>query len=722
MKKILLGFILFLPLMASATTTFPSSGIDYDTSTITIDGPSGAICLGVNISAGHSFSLTQLGFTAAKHLIDNFGNWNVSGNRCFQSIENADGNEGEGVYVLDIEIKDNAGNTFTLPSSQVFNITSATPDVDTSSFAVECGVATANNEDNCDITLALVDKFGNNVLQDMLDVKIYTPDDEASDDANISTKFRSGLRVNGTTLLSSSFATAFHWYFANPPELSLTALAPSIKQVPINIGTGPYFLSTVVSRDIDFKLRDVKEINTDGSVSLSSIPDLTVDASLRFNVPLEILPGFTDSNITLFSNVKMNNVLKNVDDSTKITGLTSLESTFESISEHEFYDELLPPAVLPSLPAENLDTTFTFSLGEVTEGEEKLITKQIWPGPNSSTTAETISLITTASYVLEGQTIKYPAGAIGALIEEKLIDANLTAPYPTIVGWNVNGVGTKNIGMSVEGIVSGNTDQMYLVGGDDNQITAISSLHSMDIREEIIKNGYRLVRNATDIKTTALAFDWNDFSTQDVVVVDLSDQIGAPDTTLTLTADTLPTGKNTLIVLNGNVLIPGDLTYATAADSFGLILLRDEAGPEPLLGNIFVGSAVKELNGTLFADGAFFSGNSVSLANANTNAGGSRSNQLLLVGTLFAKNTIGGSRRTDTATNGLFTPWGIDIPGAIAQRYDLHNVRTYDPDVDTGCAEISAGVCDPNDAAFVLRVDGKITLDPPPGFLTKNTH
>jgi len=698
MKKILLGFILFLPIIASATN-FPQSGIDYDISTMTITGPLGAKCLTQPISpSGHAFSLTQLGFEDSISTLDTFGDWSIAAQQCFQAA---------GDYNLDIELFDLAGNASDVLSEE-FHITSDTPNEEASSFSVMCSSgATANNVDDCSVDLTLQDKFGNFVQQAMPTTTIFAPLGAISGDANLGIGFREGLRVGGLPFLT---ALSFPWDGITPSSLSITALAPTIEEVDLGITT----LSSIVARSIDFQVNNMRSIALNGLITATPVSFTDLSASFLFK-PIEIVPGFEQTTIALGTDdtIEMNNILY-----VSSPGLIDdVISNFTSISDHIFMDT--PEDITGGLLNENV------FFEDVINEETKLVGKIIYPGDQYDT-PEDISLTTIANYTFGTTSIRYPAGATGEPIADALIAAGYSSPlFPSIVGWNEFGVGMKNIGMSVEGTVAGNTDEMYLVGGDDNNITALSSTHEMDIREEIIKNSYRLVRNAADIKDdVSIAFDWSEFAgvnEKDVIVYDLSDKTGAA-TTLTLTAHNLPLGKKTLIVLNGNVLITGDLTYSDPAiSSFGLVLLRDEAGPQPVLGNIFVKSSVQKINGTLFADGGFFSGDTVSLTNANTdNGSNNRSKQLLLLGTLFAKNTIGGSRRVD-ATGDYFTPWGTTSTKDIAKRYDLHEIRNYDSDVDPANC-VGHPTCDPNNAAFVLRMDGKVNLASPPGFRTQNTH
>jgi hypothetical protein len=691
MKKILFGFGILLPFLALATT-FPSSGIDFATSSILITGPSGASCLQEDLP--QTFSLEEMGISETTTTLSDFGDWSDDAKRCFQQA---------GTYTMEITIFDKAGNTTSLPE-ETFIITSATPDENTSGFAVTCSNTVANASDTCDIELRLRDEFNNDVVQSLPGIELSAPLTEDEEDANLKTKFRAGLRIQGSDFIPANPIT-FSWNSTSPFATTLSAIAPSIQQV--STGITDTYLASVVNRTIPFSLDNLSEINTNGSVSSSHFSFSDLPVSLRFDAPVAIVPGFEEERISFGDPIVMNSTV----DRPGAIPADSITSILKSISSHLFLDPAAVPDENGALPGgDPLNETFIFA--PVVNEDIKSIEKIIF-ADNAFDEPKNISLITDASYSLAGEEVQYPAGAIG----QPLVDAAEDDGYPitSVVGFNLTGVDIRNIGVSIEGIVIGDYDQMYLVGGDKNKITALSSLHSVDIREKIIKNAYQLIRNATNIKTDATEFNWNLFDTQDVVVLDLSDKDLA-NATLTLPQHDLPSGQKTLIVVNGNVLFTGNHEYAdTSNDSFGLILLRDKAGPEPERGNIFVHSDVQKLSGTLFADGSFFNGDTASVASANS---GARIKQLRLIGSLLARNTVGGSRRVGAGY--FFTPW--DTTGlAKAKQYDLHEIRQFDYDDDAtrdaNCVKNGAD-CEENIAAFIMRLDQKSTLLPPPGFLT----
>lgn len=692
MKKILFGFGIFLPLLTLATS-FPSSGIDFTASSISITGPAGARCLQQNLP--HTFSLEEMGISETTTTLSDFGDWNDEAKRCFQRA---------GTYTMEISIFDTAGNRTSLPET-TFVITSATPNQSTSGFNVTCNNTVANASDTCNIELRLRDQFSNDVVQPLSGIELSAPLEEDPEDANLATQFRAGLRIQGSDFIPAN-PILFSWDNADPFSTTLSAIAPSIHRV--NTGITNTYLASVVNRTVPFSLANLSEIDTDGSVSSSRFSFSELPVSLRFDAPIAIVPGFEQERISFGDPIVMTSVV----DRPGSIPADSVTSLLKSVSAHLFLDPTAVPDENGALPSgDPLNETFIFA--PVVNEDMRLVEKIIF-AENAFDEPKNISLITDADYSLAGMNVKYPAGAIG----QPLVDAAQDDGFPveSVVGFNLTGVDIRNIGVSIEGIVIGDYDQMYLVGGDKNKITALSSLHSVDIREKIIKNAYQLIRNATDVKTDATEFNWNLFDTQDVVVVDLSEK-DLTNATLTLPAHSLPSGQKTLIVVNGNVLFTGNHEYAnTSTDSFGLILLRDKAGPEPERGNIFVHSDVQKLEGALFADGSFFNGDTADITTANT---GTREKQLRLIGSLLSRNTVGGSRRVGAGY--FFTPW--DTAGLQkAKRYDLHEIRQFDYDDvtnrDANCVK-NVATCEENIAAFIMRLDQKSTLLPPPGFLTE---
>ena len=254
-------------------------------------------------------------------------------------------------------------------------------------------------------------------------------------------------------------------------------------------------------------------------------------------------------------------------------------------------------------------------------------------------------------------------------------------------------------GADIEGSIL--QSQSVFVTRFDSSATVGGST-ARDARQQITENGFRLMRGATTktVAHTVVASDW----TSDVLVV-------KGDATIT---DALViSGRKTLVVLNGNLKINNNITYANSAtDSFGVIVLTQTplTTYDAAKGNIFVNPSVQHLDGIFFSEGTFASHDGSNIVTSGSEK------QLVLVGSLFSRNTLGGSvtsLKTGPNTGKYETPWGVVDTEDDAQPYDLHLVRQFPG--GTNCDDTS-GSCDANEASFVIRLDGKASELPPPGF------
>jgi|GEM_PF-4123046 len=253
--------------------------------------------------------------------------------------------------------------------------------------------------------------------------------------------------------------------------------------------------------------------------------------------------------------------------------------------------------------------------------------------------------------------------------------------------------------------------------------TNVGGSHVRDIRETINENAIRLMRGNTPLtedqtfnNTTPLTFPLNG--------------VRVVQGNVTLENDIIISGRKTLVVQNGNLIIKGNISYDDPeTDSLGIMVVTTlpqttyTAGQ----GNILVHSNVQHLVGTYFAEGALLTSDDG--VNIKDPTGSTK--QLLLEGTLFTQNTLGGGRAPldNDEANGFGTPWGNTVnpnvgdlglgltPRAVAQRFDLHFIRQYKPILGHTCFKPDGNNClDDNDASFVIRIDGKASELPPPGF------
>ncbi len=247
------------------------------------------------------------------------------------------------------------------------------------------------------------------------------------------------------------------------------------------------------------------------------------------------------------------------------------------------------------------------------------------------------------------------------------------------------------------------------------------------------------------------------------------------------------TGKHTVIIENANLLITGNIEYENEADdSWAFVLLNDaevfmpefektaesdkgflKPGQE-FYGNIYVNAGVREMVGTYFADGAFTSTLKTGtdydtdrpslLDDVERGKSGDFKQQLVLTGSLFTQNTIGGSKlgkaeqEDGTEVSGIVDPWGRsfdlfadrDRATKEARIFDLHFVRQFaysDTDTVDGTVTNNSGQCsivagtdekinDPegdggcysNKNSFVIRLDQKVSTQTPPGFDTSFSY
>lgn len=320
--------------------------------------------------------------------------------------------------------------------------------------------------------------------------------------------------------------------------------------------------------------------------------------------------------------------------------------------------------------------------------------------------------------------VSIAGGNLGSEIEgDDLFSSNISGAVAAdfseaksiVVGADIEGqVLTKGVNYVFQ-----NKDRDNIVG--ESRLLRIGGINAVDIREEVTRNAYELTRGVSpeiDYNLTNL-----DFTNQSIFyfkggTVKLSGNIK---------------GIGTIIIEDGNLFITDDLVYDDSVrDSLGVILINSAIGTQPVFGNIFVKASIKNIVGTYFADGAFTSTTILESATPAIDDVLDRSDfsvlgtQLLLDGTLFTRNTLGGALLVNPP---YLSPWGNISDRLIAQRYDLHFVRRYTPPVNAGVPDLNTATndkcvpskedlmkCDKNNHAFIIRPDGKIRDITPPGF------
>ncbi|MDD3302386.1 MAG: hypothetical protein PHN31_02445 [Candidatus Gracilibacteria bacterium] len=271
------------------------------------------------------------------------------------------------------------------------------------------------------------------------------------------------------------------------------------------------------------------------------------------------------------------------------------------------------------------------------------------------------------TYNLGGNSIKYYITS----------DAGIYDTTPISISDN-----KKFIGVKVIGELQGQGKQV-ITGQNSN----FSDISKQDTRTTIRKNAYKYITNMTSGQIlNKIKYIEGDYT--------ISGEIN----------------YETLIIKDGNVTINGDLN--TNNKNFGIIVLSDGYDVTNGYigkGNIYITPNVKSINAIIYADGGLISANNS--GNPYTidtpNRTNELQNQLILKGSLFTRNTIGGS---------IYSGGEYILPGGakttdfnLAMIYDLNYVRRG----INSCLESSPGICKYTDGAFVIIYNSSVELTPP---------
>lgn len=622
-----------------------------------------------------------------------------------------------GDYTVTITLIDNAGNT-TSEEALYFQMAPSDPDVGKSNVGpANCTGIVADGSTSCNLYIDLKDRFQNPVTQ-INQAEFYSGTGEFEDDANDETRFRSGLRIQDSladNIPVPDGANPITITDNNTPDdgrvhFSLKAVAPSIAKAGLH-------LAKRIARVLTFSAT-VEIIGEDGDPT--GIPSIEIASPLtvQFDPPFSLRPEGTSFVWNAEEGAQGDIVLTlgglDIGEVDNLAGMLLSQNP-----EFEYLNEPLPED--------------PFGI------EERIINHSTTVRPagfndgvviNDNTS---LALTTEIEYQIGELSVKYPAGGVGM--------ANFNGPggdpseHDDVIGYNVAPLNFEVVGADIEGGIVGDEGQMVIQAVTGNDNTFQLGRANTDFRQIILENTARLSRGAENIYDENDSYDFSefelDFDESDTVIVEFENA-----GTITISADTtLPEGRNTLIIKNGNLVIDGDVWYddERPEDSFGFILVNDnqEVIP-PATGNIFIRPDVRNLVGTFYADGGLMTNDSLEPTIANgppledLNTG--HTIQLLLTGTLFTKNTLGGSLIVNDGN--FFTPWGTTDNQFEARKYDLHYIRRYIEDLnpDDGqngdnlafCAPI-AGNCDENKNAFVIRIDRKASLFTPPGFGDQGT-
>ena len=605
------------------------------------------------------------------------------------------------------------------PDTSVFTVRAGAPDPDMSSLIGESACSdldlVANGVDSCTVTLDVRDEFGNPVTQ--LDGQTYelTSDADFVVDANEGDyDFLTGTRIDSQVIPPSSSAgiplTLSEVSGAVINAFDVSAWAPSIRQV------GPY-LGVNEAFNFPFRL-ELPGIDESGNIDLINPVVFEYEG---YSVPLGFQPWATTTFEVLSSPPEF---LLDVEGQLKVIRNLLLPTSGGPNNQVEVFIETIMPDGLyfEGLPVNPIPF--------VTSVQERILNITLRLAEEDTVVTGSVSFAGDLRYqVTDGGTrdIRYPSGALGSGFGADCDEADDCDGTTVALG---------SVGASIEGKVIGENDKGVV---QDYNAVRLGDIQSVDdIREEVFANAFQITRAiAPQVQAgnAALIFSNSWFSDSNVALVENADvRLGASGSVMDL-----PTGINTLVIKNGNLIIEGAYKYADNLDSFGLILINDAIEEAPATANVFVKDDVKQIAGTIFAEGSIFTIPSSMIV---TNDGDVETNdvsnghtpdnetQLLFEGTLLTHNTLGGAILLELDTT-YFTPWretiGTSDPERIeAEKYDLNFIRSYQPLYDSAeppnqtntdaCYQPTPGVCDSNINAVIVRYDGRAVEIPPPGF------
>jgi len=651
--------------------------------------------------------------------------------------------EKAGDYTINLEIQDFAGNTTSVQGLKV-KIVASDMDPSKTSLSGDCSMPSspgnrlANGSDFCSFTFLPKDRFENLISRnERPGLAIFTEQNtEGSYDTRAGdlSAFWNGVRFSGGLTSGGKNTLAFS------PSTSgiifdVFSFSPTIKVTKAENSKVSKSTFTATREEFEAEMQfSVPNVNWKGEV-------LTNDS----NEFLTTVPFYFDPWVKTFVTPVGDSYFEAFNSDFEITLGTETEFFVNQTTVDSSSGDGAPIKNLPTkfktlvrghvstnnstnFSNENLDETDFLFLTDLTSGEKKTSSKKISTTITSSESTATVAItIPEVEHdFLENEagnektrTVIYPGGVLGMSVgNENFPGAGGCIGCPN--GGNVSG---SAIGADIEGyiltdsIVSSQTDYSFV---------NLGSVVGNDIREAITKNAYKLIRGISpENSTSSVSLNGIDFSEKTVRYFS-GKTVGE---TISVTLSGTVSGVGTIVIEDGNLLISGNLKYpSSGTNSLGVILINSTSKAPNLgeiaeKGNIFVKTSVQKISGTFFADGSFLSGNSTVFSKPTDSE---LKKQLLLSGTIFTKNTFGGS-----LANPPFDAWGQrEVSEENAKKFDLHFIRRYapvdDPSTPTidesedeynpNCVKITPTKCDENTHSFIVRPDGKVRDLPPPGF------
>jgi hypothetical protein len=671
----------------------PGSGMDWNASKIKITGP-------VNIAETPIDSLLG-GFVFTE--VDNV----------ITITDLSDVFEKAGDYVIDFILVDKAGNAVIPSVITGLKVEIVASEISDSASTIinggtsNCGIA--NNVDSCDFTLTLNDRFNNPILdRGVITTTIDSQDISGSEydltTGNTDQIFRKGLRFVGGVDNGIVNQFTFSNSTTNDQAMAMKSLVPTV-----NIETGAEGASqmTIAEKTISVKI-SANEVGLDGIILGTLQTPASLGANLKFEpwinaiingktgpILLPTMSSILGSPMDLWIYANNGTVNLPTDFSVFVKGHSPTNTSFinEDLSSGDGYETVFT-GISGQTSNPFIVTELTSTGGVV--GDLDIVF--------SSKVEQSIA----------GKTITYSGGIYG---DRALLGLTPNPADPSITSYIV--------GADIEGSVLGASD--FVLREDDSGVL-LGETQQKDVRENMNRNAANLI--AGSVATTIAGMQELDLSS--LVDGGISYYKGGTLKLGTSGGGIVGGGKHTILIEDGNLFIAGDLKYSTNTDSLGVILINSKSSDRNN-GNIFIGNNVQQFVGTYFAHGGMTSTTATGAVIPNITdvvdrnpsdfyVGNDLEKQLLLNGTIFTRNTLGGALLT-TKMN----PWGTALNEEDALKYDLHFVRRYVnidslgvviPDAtNTNCVKISIS-CDNNEHAFIIRPDGKAVNKEtvPPGF------
>ncbi len=659
--------------------------------------------------------------------------WNINLNKF--DDENYPTFAKRGFYTLTLSVADVAGNSVSSPEFYI-QVAPANLDDNQSRLLDNCDARNylANNQEYCEAEMLLRDPY-ENLIDNRGNITAQIPEQNTAGPYEmVDSPTAHQTLLNGIRFVSGKFSAGKHirqWESPLPNakgSFQIRSIAPTIKIIQ-NSSIPAAKLVEVTPKSVGVQILAPKA-DKDGSIMDEELTEIVLSTKLLF-----------EPWVKLFLSDNPNNAAP----TNPIQFLLGQKQKIYEFATTQFENIALPPnfAVTtfghtpPNTIFKNLDLSPPegFELPFITDQKTK--EKDIFTHLKSKGgVLEDISVSFTSQIShpvvdppKDKKHLSYPGGNLGNRVggttlfsAKELADALVSDDTP------IEGI---IVGADIEGQIISESETNFTIqvkgGIDDSRLLRMGGITSKDVREEVTRQAYNLIRGQSPLSENN--FNVSNFENDGVSYY--------KDKTVIIAGGTIDSGTHTIVIEDGNLYITGDIKYKSADNSLGIILINSQATRTPETGNIFIHNSVQHTAGTIFSDGGITSTNVAknSLPQITTpldRDGENASNpenlglQLIHEGTLLTRNTLGGGM-----LDPLIDPWGrirgisYEEAERRAQRYDLHFIRRYAPEFNKDgiqtnpeqCVKLPSDKCDPNRHAFVVRPDGRVQNNPPPGFV-----